>query len=253
MKKSVIWIVFLVWTITSLSAYTFDWRKELLSEKEGVVRLKENPFITISLGANCGVAEAMARNGVRMASFPFDWIVTPFESLYSLIKNDFLDFLNPINFDLLQKHIFYDKKYRLKFYHDFAPKLWQCSFKNGFVFDSVERKIGYQSTYNKYCRRVARFHLVLNSGIPVYLIRTQMTKQEAFLLYDLLSSKFPDGDLTLISLQIKKDGADEDWGHKNILHFSIGRDGKLHSSAKGNTPDWKRVFRLLDKDSKRGN
>lgn len=46
--------------------------------------MNEN-HIHVSLGQRCGAARSIQSEGKREASFPFDWILTPIESLYQLL------------------------------------------------------------------------------------------------------------------------------------------------------------------------
>ena len=54
----------------------------------------------ISLGHFCAVASELDKLGFREASLPFDWIISPLDSVIDLINNNFEDFLNP---DLLYR------------------------------------------------------------------------------------------------------------------------------------------------------
>lgn len=46
--------------------------------------MSEN-HIHVSIGQRCGAAQSIQAAGKREASFPFDWILTPIESLYQLL------------------------------------------------------------------------------------------------------------------------------------------------------------------------
>ena len=54
------------------------------------------PITVISLGQSCTVAGAVRDYGIREFAFPFDWIVSPFNSLYQVFEDDFKFFRNVI-------------------------------------------------------------------------------------------------------------------------------------------------------------
>lgn len=58
-----------------------------------VLEIKEYSHF-ISLGCFCGVAEELERLGLRDASYPFDWLIGPYDSYIKLINSNFDDFLN---------------------------------------------------------------------------------------------------------------------------------------------------------------
>lgn len=85
----------------------------------------------ISLGYFCSVALELEKYGLRKESSPFDWLITEFEGVITLIENHFKDFLA---YEYLAQNkedrLFYmNTKYRAKFVHDFdkykplAPQL----------------------------------------------------------------------------------------------------------------------------------
>jgi hypothetical protein len=54
-------------------------------------------FITISLGWNCQPAGFMRTHKLRFFAAPFDWCITPYVSLYNVIKSSFRNFLKKEN------------------------------------------------------------------------------------------------------------------------------------------------------------
>ena len=83
----------------------------------------ENYQHVISLGHFCAVASELERLGYRDASLPFDWLITPFESVMHMIETNFNDFLVLENLkrDEKRKYIIKDTKYNIAFYHDYKP------------------------------------------------------------------------------------------------------------------------------------
>jgi hypothetical protein len=221
-------LLVLILSISSLWGYEFSWQSHRSQES---FRKKER--VPVSLGPHCALAFRFREFNVRHAAFPFDWIYSEFPGLYELIKTDFKDFLNPDNLVKLESGWVEDQKYKITFPHDFTKR------------SSIDWNI-YNSVYKKYCRRVARFYRFLEEGVPVYLMRVKMKKEEAFRLYDLLKNKFPKSDFILVSINENEGGSDEDWGHDKILHFSIEPDPRLISHLKEAQPDFVRIFQSLD-------
>ncbi|MEG0392404.1 MAG: DUF1796 family putative cysteine peptidase [Anaerovoracaceae bacterium] len=101
----------------------------------------------ISLGYFCSPALEIKREGLRIASFPFDWLIIPdFQTLLFLIESKFEDFMTPKYFYQFKSNPSYYKniKYNIDFYHDFNP------------FIPFAKQIDEVS--QKYTRRINRFY-----------------------------------------------------------------------------------------------
>lgn len=150
----------------------------------------------ISLGHFCAVASELDKLGFREASLPFDWIISPLDSVIDLINNNFEDFLNP---DLLYRdskrpYIVLNKRYNIAFYHDFKESI------------PIEEQVSY--VQKKYDRRISRFYEYINE--KTLFVRYIETKQEYEYIsenYDsflgLLRRTNSENDLILISKDIK--------------------------------------------------
>lgn len=79
----------------------------------------------ISLGTSCVVAAALSKHGLRSAAGPFDWCVSPFESVLTLMETDFCDFMNYDNLKVEKDRewVFYDKKYKIQYPHEIKTSL----------------------------------------------------------------------------------------------------------------------------------
>ena len=87
--------------------------------------MKEEMFENfISLGGMCTVAAALSKNGLRSTSGPFDWLISPLESVITLLENDFRDFIEKENLiiDKERDRSFYDKL-ELMDKFDFNPSI----------------------------------------------------------------------------------------------------------------------------------
>lgn len=119
----------------------------------------------ISLGCFCGVAEELERLGLRDASYPFDWLIGPYDSYIKLINSNFDDFLNQdyiYQWSSDQKR--YDNvKYDISFFHDFSK------------YDDFYSQI--ENVQEKYSRRIERFYKSIKQ--PTLFIRYTNKQEEA--------------------------------------------------------------------------
>ncbi len=75
-----------------------------------------------SLGFNCHTATFLKSNKLKLASYPFDWIVSDIRILYESLKDDFSDFLNrDLYLDLSQQNRCGHKKYCYNMFHHHNP------------------------------------------------------------------------------------------------------------------------------------
>lgn len=76
----------------------------------------------ISLGASCAVASGLKTEGVRDASYPFDWIISSVEGMEKAILSRFDGWLEYAHLKQSKtlSTAYYDEVYKVKFFHDFA-------------------------------------------------------------------------------------------------------------------------------------
>lgn len=101
----------------------------------------------ISLGHFCSPALELRDLGIRKASYPFDWLVTPdTEVVIKLIENGFEGFLLKENmYQIIEYPMRYrDIKCNIDFYHDFS------------ILQAFEKQ--YEEVFKKYERRIKRFY-----------------------------------------------------------------------------------------------
>lgn len=74
----------------------------------------------VSLGWFCGTAGSLSRLGLRNFSGPFDWYCSDFDSVINQIDNEFIDFMNKKNLEVVENKptVFIDKKYNFYCNHD---------------------------------------------------------------------------------------------------------------------------------------
>ncbi len=116
----------------------------------------------VSLGWYCGCASSLSKLGLRSASGPFDWFLSCYKSVLSIIENSFSDFMLADNLELSLEYenTFFDKKYGFLCNHDI-----QESFKN-----EVEL------ICRKYKRRAERFINMISE--PTLFVRVVRDEDE---------------------------------------------------------------------------
>ena len=129
--------------------------------------MEKKRFINVvSLGDFCGPAQELERIGYRSFSMPFDWLVTAdWGKVVQLIYSHFEGFLDEKNLvqevDVNPKY-YYDKEFKIHFYHDFV----------------AEKSLSEQlpKVKRKYQRRIDRFYQVIAE--PTLFIRYSQSLQE---------------------------------------------------------------------------
>ncbi len=164
----------------------------------------------VSLGFDCQVAHQLSIHKVRAASMPFDWIVTPFETMYTLIETGFEGFLRRENLRFVVARPDYkyveDTANGTRFIHDFP-------LSEDFIST-------YEQARTKLERRIARFLALLESDATVMLVRTQITRAQAVRLNALLRARYPRLSYLLVALG-EDEEMDEDWGLENTRNFRL--------------------------------
>lgn len=205
----------------------------------------------ISLGSACTVAGAMRTYGIRFEAYPFDWLVSPFDSLYKALDDDFKNFLKEDSLVVRQS----DKYGTLDYYgfhfvHDFpsvnpndeiAALIGENHVTGGVLRDDWRQFI--PSVKSKYLRRIERLRRVLNSREKVYLVRhCDTTRAQAVALRDLIIKKYPNLDFILVVVD-RTQGIKQDWNLEKIKNFY------LDDSVNGGQNGWEEIFRTLGFDS----
>ena len=158
---------------------------DAMENRTGVSALKKllhrNDCEFVSLGFNCDVAHLLRYSGLRNKAYPFDWCITPNESVIKLIESDFAGFFDVNNFTFSNPHralVFegedgqivesdkivvtaYCNKYNMSFPHDFP---------DGYIYHDVS---------DKYNKRVGRFlNLIKSNKTVVFIFKTEREENE---------------------------------------------------------------------------
>lgn len=233
-KKIVFLLFFSTWNCTAIFEFSSTIRKieisetvsELAEQSRSINFEKENK-ICVSLGVACLTAEHLKRNRLRMQSFPFDWIVSSFSGICTLIKNDFQDFLNPAFLEQSPlRNFIYNKKHIMAFVHDFP-----VNPENSQII--VDKFLDYLTPIQvKYQRRIDRFYDVCKKANIVYFFRIrritheiwnysqEQNKEDAIKLKNILHEKFPQNNWILVLINSTEEYK-KDWNISQIKNFYI--------------------------------
>ncbi len=152
----------------------------------------------VSVGQVCPVAKAIRHFNLRKEAYPFDWIVAPYDALYSAIQSDFKYFLESSSLSLrLPDRYGVLDYYGFHFVHDFpaitpndafAKEIGDGHITGGVLQDNWKDFI--PTVQEKYQRRIDRLRALLLSNEKVYLIRySDITQEQTIQLRNLLRKK----------------------------------------------------------------
>lgn len=192
--------------------------------------------VGVSLGYNCIAADQLQRSQIRAYAYPFDWVITPWESLYKALNNWFKDFLLRENLMPHGRHLVMDRLYNIDYWHDFD---WQ--YLGDFSFETMHNfldkqgnrypqgidkllDIYFPEVKEKYNRRVDRFKALSQHNDPVLFLRVfEVTREQAIMLRNILVARFPRMKFVLVVVNNTEDFK-VDWGVKRIKNFYMPQD-----------------------------
>lgn len=126
--------------------------------------LKNNVYY-IPIGNSCKPTWYLQKMGYRKFAFPFDWTVTPLESVIEILKNDFEEFFyldNLIFLSPAKRLLFKDDEDNPKLVDDVITPVYDKKYHILYVHDFSEKgKLEYEQVKKKYMRRVARLKKIL--------------------------------------------------------------------------------------------
>lgn len=126
-----------------------------------------NNVYYVPIGNNCRVAWYLQSVGLRNCAFPFDWSVSPIESVFEIIKTDFKNFFDLNNFIFLpstKRFLFENDEDEPKLVDDVITPVYDQKFHILYVHDFSEKgKKEYEEVKRKYQRRVERLQKILKN------------------------------------------------------------------------------------------
>jgi len=176
--------------------------------------------IAISLGSNCTIAMQLNMAQLRHKACIFDWCLSSVAAIIHCIDNDFKDFFNIENCQLVEPMSVLDTLYNITIKHDFPFQIEMGGSRPGIPSKDVVYE-QYNQTYNKLMRRIERFRKLKMYQGKLYFIRWgNTTKKEAVALFKTLYKKFKKQDFTLIVIGSSKDYRNP-WRFTQIKNFFI--------------------------------
>lgn len=192
----------------------------------------------IPIGAHCSAAAALKNLNLRTTSLPFDWVVSPFESLFHAFNNDFAHFLEKSTLKIREDKQAVVDYYGLQFPHDFPVQSTRIVGQGNLVPNYMDF---YNEIYAKYARRIERMYSYLRGNEKVYFVRHYaMEKHHAILFRNLIAKKFPQLDFTLIV--VSGIGSDHHipWREHRIENFFLD-DRTIWNDLVG----WEKIYKQL--------
>lgn len=196
----------------------------------------------ISLGSNCEAGLQFRRIGYDESSF-FRWVFSPFESTYSLIKNDFQDLYIKDNLVPAWDKMVRDSKCKISFHSHLLSKQDEQTGKRYFLTNyDFEKK--YQEEYQKIQYFVEKWNNLVNSDRKVlYILKEEQrgSKTKAQKLLNLFEQKYPNHDFTIAYVQSKKNH-ESDWGFDKLKNIYFPRFAPTSQADDGDIAAWDELF-----------
>lgn len=155
----------------------------------------------ITLGGACGPSLMLRELNLRKAAYPFDWIVSPFESVYNAIDDDFEYFFQNLTVRSNNQGVI--DYYGFHFVHDLptvcdaGADLLNVDFiGNNDLAGNWEAAL--PLVREKYQRRIDRFRQACLGKETIFFLSDGLLKEHTLILRDLISKKYPSLDFVLI-------------------------------------------------------
>ena len=212
--------------------------------------LKNKFDLIISIGSDCACTSYLRRCNLQYNSYPFDWLTNaPFENRIELLVNDFKDFMNFDDLEIMQKptqinadsgHDYYmNKRNNFYFWHDFPAKTS--------LIDS------FQEINEKYKRRIKRLYDEINQSEKILFVWLSHSKNhniyEILSEYKKLKDKFNNKDVFLLIIENSEKETKEEYENNHVLIIhqdTISNDKKHHyDPTMGNKTNNLRIFKKI--------
>lgn len=169
--------------------------------------------LIFGLGEACSCTQALRKNGLQLASYPFDWLFgSTFEKRIDLLVSDFDGFLKQEELEYtgtvngLPKHlcdIYYNKANDITFNHDFPAGIPLAE-----SFARVDEK--YQRRSSRLLSQISASRRALAVWIETPNCANKLVNPAALLPgWQKLCSRFPDTEIDLLYISNSPTNADE--------------------------------------------
>ncbi|MBI5274765.1 MAG: hypothetical protein HY860_06925 [Chlamydiales bacterium] len=201
----------------------------------------DKDYIIITLGENCVVTGSMELLKIKQESYPFEWNICSFSSVYECIKDDFKDFTNPDYFTPYIDNRSPVNRYGICLAHNFPIVLVGIN-KEGIEVYKLDPNWRHYlpAVQEKYQRRIDRFRHACLSDKKVFFIRYPgVSKVEATQFSKLISSLYPDLDFTFLSVNINPipPREKEQWNIPHVKLYYI-----TPSTSEKECTQWKEIM-----------
>lgn len=184
----------------------------------------------VSLGYGCQVAWQLQIHGYRKQAYPFDWLRTSFESLFSFIYNKGANFLDLDKINVLGPYLgdpvylqVVDMVYGIQSFHD---------------FESRNPLGNYQDVKSKYDRRVKRFFQLLATKKKILFVREGLTRAQVEQLDFLIHQLYPSLNYTILAVSENEEFRIP-WGLNRISNFYLSQTTE---NWMGDPEQWKQIL-----------
>jgi hypothetical protein len=184
--------------------------------------------LIVNLGGDCQVEYQMQINNLRNFALPFDYLITPVDSLVKLLVNKFHNFL-------AKKHLVLVQADTVKYVND---RVYDINLMHDFTF-SGNTITNYDAVKTKFARRIKRLFGVIEQSNKVLFIRKTVTKKDAHLISEVLKSLFPTKTFTLLALD-STDEIKEDWDIEGVKNIFLHQPDPYVWT--GDDQAWKEIF-----------
>lgn len=196
-------------------------------------------IIWIPLGSMCMPALMLRSADIRTEAYPFDWNVTPFRALFTLLNDNFKSFLGEPYAIGGYTNSFKDRN-EMQFPHDFPE---EGPERNNLPL-LIQKYL--PEVKDKYKRRIERFYQVIQSTHPrdfiIFLRYKQITDDEAKQLYKILRKNFSHLKFILIIIGPREQPLVE-LKRKRIIKLGISE--YYDSSQQAGVEPWKKLFQRI--------
>ena len=128
----------------------------------------------IPLGSDCFVTHQLRARNLRFEALPFDWNVTPIQSVISLLESNFVVFLSFKNLVFLpscRKLFFKEDGLDTELTNEIVTPVVCRKHRMLFPYDfSAAGKVVYEEVAQKYNRRISRFRELCNSCLSILFV-----------------------------------------------------------------------------------
>lgn len=198
-------------------------------------KIKRDYGAIIGLGKKCQTSFQLNRKGLRVASLPFDWIITDNAGdLASSIANHFHNWFNLENLvDCQKKSVdrfgerreVFDELYHNRFIHSF--------------FSDASIKDGYSQLRVDFNRRIKKFYDLLDLSNDILFIRTDDTTENAICIMDAIRQVYKRHfSFLLVNHSNTNIPIETTTNYENLFEVTIQSDEKDSDDWMGNDEHW---------------